>query len=168
MLPFLFFFLYFRYSTHQIHSHSFRILRWANWLVTSFFLSFCVAMKAIQFTQLHCHISFLSFVWLTTCFFIRPGTVAGFILTSAVLPARHSSLWTRNPGWLIRDSSLQVLPFNFTTSFKFLNLKNLKYYIWISNRIKMRCENQFGRVFIYSLWHFTQYGLHQIMIWKIF
>ena len=33
------------------------------------FLSFGVAMKGIQFTQLRCHISFLSFTWLTTCFY---------------------------------------------------------------------------------------------------
>ena len=33
------------------------------------FLSFGVAMKRIQFTQLRCHISFLSFTRLTTCFF---------------------------------------------------------------------------------------------------
>ena len=32
------------------------------------FLSFGVAMKEIQFTQLHCHISFLLFTQLTTCF----------------------------------------------------------------------------------------------------
>ena len=32
------------------------------------FLSFCVAMKGIQFIQLRCHISFLSFTRLTTYF----------------------------------------------------------------------------------------------------
>ena len=32
------------------------------------FLSFSVAMKGIQFTQLRSHISFLSFIHLTTCF----------------------------------------------------------------------------------------------------
>ena len=39
----------------------------------SFFLSFGVAMKGILSTQLHCHISFLSFVWLTTCFLSSQG-----------------------------------------------------------------------------------------------
>ena len=37
-------------------------------LLASFFLPFGVAMKGIQSLQLRCHISFLSFVWLTTCF----------------------------------------------------------------------------------------------------
>ena len=41
-----------------------------HFLLLSFFLSFDVAMKGIQSTQLHCHISFLSFVRLTTCFFL--------------------------------------------------------------------------------------------------
>ena len=48
-------------------------------LFASFFLPFGVAMKGIQSTQLRCHISFLSFIRLSTCFFsIQPGTVAGF------------------------------------------------------------------------------------------
>ena len=38
-------------------------------LLASFFLPFGVAMKEIHSTQLRCHISFLSFVWLTTFFF---------------------------------------------------------------------------------------------------
>ena len=38
-----------------------------------FFLSYGVAMKGIQFTQLRCHISFLSFIWLTTCFLSSRG-----------------------------------------------------------------------------------------------
>ena len=37
------------------------------------FLSFGVAMKGIQFTQLRCHISFLSFTRLNTCFLSRRG-----------------------------------------------------------------------------------------------
>ena len=37
-------------------------------LLASFFLPFGVAMKGIQSTQLHCHISFLSFIQLITCF----------------------------------------------------------------------------------------------------
>ena len=37
------------------------------------FHSFSVAMKGIQFTQLHCHISFLLFIWLTTCFLSSCG-----------------------------------------------------------------------------------------------
>ena len=44
----------------------------------SFFLPFGVAMKEIHSTQLCCHISFLSFIWLTTCFFIQPRTLDGF------------------------------------------------------------------------------------------
>ena len=39
-------------------------------LLASFFLPFGVAMKGIHSTQLHCHISFLSFVQFTTCFFL--------------------------------------------------------------------------------------------------
>ena len=38
-----------------------------------FFLSFGDAMKGIQFTPLHFHISFLSFVRITTCFLSRYG-----------------------------------------------------------------------------------------------
>ena len=37
------------------------------------FLSFGVAMKGIQFTQLRCHISFLSFTRLTICFLSSRG-----------------------------------------------------------------------------------------------
>ena len=36
-------------------------------------LSFGVTIKGIQFTQLCCHISFLSFLWLTTCFLSSRG-----------------------------------------------------------------------------------------------
>ena len=42
------------------------------------FLSLGVAIKGIQFTLLHCHISFLLFTWFTTCFFIQPWTIAEF------------------------------------------------------------------------------------------
>ena len=42
-------------------------------LLLSFFLPFGVAMKGIQFTQLRCHISFLSFIQLTTCFLSSRG-----------------------------------------------------------------------------------------------
>ena len=37
------------------------------------FLPFGVAMKGIHSTQLRCHISFLLFVWLTTCFLSSRG-----------------------------------------------------------------------------------------------
>ena len=37
------------------------------------FLSFGVVMKGIQFTQLQCHLSFLSFIRLTTCFLLSLG-----------------------------------------------------------------------------------------------
>ena len=37
------------------------------------FLSFFVAMKGIQFTKLHCHISFFSFTRFTTCFLSSCG-----------------------------------------------------------------------------------------------
>ena len=40
-----------------------------HFLFLSFFLPFGVATKGIHSTQLHCYISFLSFVRLTTCFF---------------------------------------------------------------------------------------------------
>ena len=42
-------------------------------LLASFCLPFGVATKGIYSTQLHCHISFLSFVWLTTCFLPSQG-----------------------------------------------------------------------------------------------
>ena len=42
-------------------------------LLASFFLPFGVAMKGIHSTQLHCHISFLSFVRLTACFLSSRG-----------------------------------------------------------------------------------------------
>ena len=37
------------------------------------FLSFFVAMKGIQFTQLRCHISFFLFIQFTTCFLCSHG-----------------------------------------------------------------------------------------------
>ena len=65
----IFFFLYFQHSTHKTHSHSFWTLRQAISLVTSCFFPFGVAMKGIHSTQLRYHISFLSLIRLTTCFY---------------------------------------------------------------------------------------------------
>ena len=41
--------------------------------LASFFLPFTVAMKGIHSTQVCCHISFLSYIWLTTCFLSNWG-----------------------------------------------------------------------------------------------
>ena len=54
--------------TGYIHAWPFRLS-----LLVSFFLPFGDAMKGIHSTQLHCHISFFSFVWLTTCFLSSQG-----------------------------------------------------------------------------------------------
>ena len=44
-----------------------------HFLLLSFFLPLDIAMKGIHSTQLHCHISFLLFIQLTTCFLSRRG-----------------------------------------------------------------------------------------------
>ena len=75
-------FLYSRHSTRKTRSHvlNFEVSHFVHhFLLLPSFLPFSVAMKGIHSTQLCCHISFLSLVWLTTCFFfIWPGTVARF------------------------------------------------------------------------------------------
>ena len=85
-------------------------------------------MKGIQSTLLRFHISFLSFVQLTTCFFY-PAEDGCWIHVnvgcSACIYSTYSlSLWMTNPGWLTRDSSLRLIPFNFTTDILyFLDLR---------------------------------------------
>ena len=66
---------YFFYTSGTLHARHIRT-HFELWgrpfclsLLASFFLPFGVAMKGIQSIQLHCHISFLLFVWLTTYFY---------------------------------------------------------------------------------------------------
>ena len=68
--------LLFFYTSGTLHArHICAIFElWGRLFCSSLlFFSFGVATKGIQFTQLRCHISFLSFTWLTTCFLSSCG-----------------------------------------------------------------------------------------------
>ena len=68
MLPFF----YTSRTLHVSHIHAIFEL-WGRPFCLSLLVSFGVAMKGIQFTQLRWHISFLSFTRFTTCFLSSRG-----------------------------------------------------------------------------------------------
>ena len=90
----LLFFLHFWYSTSKRHSRHFRTLRLAILLVTSFFPSLLIWK---EFNS-HNFVVTFHFTRFTTCF----------------LSSRGRLLNSHKHSWLIGDSSLWVLPFNFT------------------------------------------------------
>ena len=62
--------LLFFYTSSTLQARHIRIIfkLWGRSFCLSLLVSFYVAMKGIQFTQLRCHISFFSFIQFTTCF----------------------------------------------------------------------------------------------------